>query len=198
MFCAPSVRRTAGSLAIGAAVAVLTAAPSVVAAPMSTGRSCAYADTPVGHAPSAATRAAVVCLINRDRSRWHLPALSDNGRLDRAALEFSNRLVGRGLFAHDDTGARVSRAGYRWAAVGENIATGYPTPGQVVRAWMASAGHCRNILDPGYRNLGVGFNRHPVRGAANRPGTWTVDFGRRQGQHAGSSNSGPADSCPHG
>ncbi len=183
MFCARRVRGTAGILAIGAAVALLTAAPSTMGAPKSTGRSCAFANAPVGHAPAGAIRAAVVCLIDRERAHWRLPPLSQDRQLDRAAEEFANRLAGgNGLFAHDDPAARVSRAGYRWAVVGENIATGYPTADGVVRAWMASTGHCRNILDTAYRNVGVGFNPRPVRGAANRPGTWTVDFGRRLSQ----------------
>ena len=44
--------------------------------------------------------------------------------------------------------ARITAAGFNSSAAGENIATGFATPHDVVKAWMASTGHCRNILAP--------------------------------------------------
>ncbi len=40
---------------------------------------------------------------------------------------------------------------------GENIAAGQTTPADVVRAWMESPGHCRNIMNPSYQTIGVGY-----------------------------------------
>ena len=80
-------------------------------------------------------------------------------------------------------------------AAGENIATGYPTPRQVVAGWMASAGHCENILNPTYRSVGTGVNRHPVAGYASGRHL-DQDFGLRSA--AGPSrNWGPAHGCPY-
>ena len=45
------------------------------------------------------------------------------------------------------------------SAVGENVAYGYPTGRAVVKAWMQSPGHRANILDPGYRLLGMAMRR---------------------------------------
>ncbi|MFY0535919.1 CAP domain-containing protein [Nannocystis pusilla] len=51
---------------------------------------------------------------------------------------------------------RISAAGYAWTAAGENIAGGYSTAAQVVNAWMASTGHCNNIMNGIFTHLGVG------------------------------------------
>ena len=45
------------------------------------------------------------------------------------------------------------------AALAAVLLYGYPTGRAVVRAWMHSEGHRRNILDPGFRLLGLGAAR---------------------------------------
>lgn len=91
--------------------------------------------------------------------------------------------------------ARITAAGYDWQAAGENIASGYATPAELVAAWMASAEHCRNILTPTFRDVGIGEVAAPVAGATG-PATWTADFGLRMAQPAPSGNWGPASGCP--
>jgi len=92
---------------------------------------------------------------------------------------------------------RITAAGYVWRSAGENIATGYATPRGVVRAWMASTGHCQNILNPTYRNVGTGISPHTVKGWATGLGTWTEDFALGMRQSAPSDNFGPMDGCPY-
>jgi uncharacterized protein YkwD len=53
------------------------------------------------------------------------------------------------------TRSRARSARYRSDTVGENVAVGYPDVAQVIEAWLASAGHRANLLDPGYRHVGV-------------------------------------------
>lgn len=158
---------------------------------------CANADAPVSRGDNPALRASVVCLINKARAAYGLPGLHASSQLDRSAQGWTNAMVASGQFSHGDPGARVSAVGFRWSTVGENIATGFATPRQVVAAWMASQGHCYNILAPIFTNVGTGVNRGEVRGFASRPGTWTQDFGLPMGRGAASGNWGPADSCPH-
>lgn len=52
---------------------------------------------------------------------------------------------------------RAQAAGYPSGFVGENIAAGQPDPASVVQAWVDSAGHCVNLMEPRYRYLGVGY-----------------------------------------
>lgn len=52
-------------------------------------------------------------------------------------------------------GARVTREGYQWSTVGENVAWGYRTVASVMAGWLASSGHCKNIMNPYFTELGA-------------------------------------------
>jgi uncharacterized protein YkwD len=202
MFYAPFVRRTAWFLAAAAATSSFAVAPAGIASPgLTTGRSCAYSNTPATEATTNQLRHAVICLINRERVHRRLPPLRDSRQLARAAQEHTNAMVRNGSFAHataDSTpSSRVDATGYRSSSVGENIAAGFSTPAEVVRAWMASADHCANILDPSYRNIGVGESPHSVRGTSAGPAAWTTDFALGAGQAPPSRNTAPAAGCPY-
>jgi uncharacterized protein YkwD len=72
-----------------------------------------------------------------------------------------------------------SRVGYE---VGENIAWGtqnLASPREIVAAWMASPGHRANILDPHFRDTGIGVSPHAPAGrdGGQAGGVYTQDFG---------------------
>jgi uncharacterized protein YkwD len=52
---------------------------------------------------------------------------------------------------------RARQHGYRWRAIGENIAAGQGSPQQVVAGWLASPGHCANILSPDFTEMGAAY-----------------------------------------
>jgi uncharacterized protein YkwD len=86
--------------------------------------------------------------------------------LGNAALAHSLDMATRGYFEH--TGAdgstpasRVTRAGYSWRVVGENLAAGVATPDEAVAGWLQSALHCQNLMDPRFTDMGVGFVVNP-------------------------------------
>ena len=165
-------------------------------------RACPYQNSSVSRTPSGDLRAAVVCLINRNRERWHLPPVHAQAEIEQAAQGHTGQMVAINALTHDgvggsDPGTRLSEAGYRWAAFGEVLASGYPTPRRAVGAWLASSEHCPIMLSPLYRSVGVGVVPGAVRGVANVPGTWTADFGLREGRRPPSGNWGPAGGCPH-
>ena len=86
------------------------------------------------------------------------------------------RAAARGYFSHTtpegvDFATRITKAGYRWSGAGENIAKGQRTPADVMTSWMNSAGHKANILNCGFKNLGVG-----VAADASGALVWTQDF----------------------
>lgn len=143
-------------------------------------------------------RTAVVCLINQQRTSRGLPALSVSSLLNQSAQGWTNVMVVTSQFTHGvNFAARISAVGYDWQTAGENIATGFMTPAQVVEAWMASADHCRNILDPSFRDVGTGENPAPVASFASGPATWTQDFGLLMSQSAPSTDHGPQNGCPY-
>jgi uncharacterized protein YkwD len=159
---------------------------------------CANADTPAVGASTAAIQAAVVCLINVQRVGRHLPALTENRRLDRSAQGWTNTMIRTGAFWHGaNFSTRITAVGFEWSQAGENIATGFTTPRTVVNAWMGSTGHCQNILDPSYSDVGTGVGRNPVGKASSGGAAWTQDFALHMGQRLPSNNSGPSNGCPY-
>lgn len=88
------------------------------------------------------------------------PPLVWNGRLETAATRHTTDMAEHEHFAHTGTdgsgpGDRATRAGYSWRVVGENIARGQPTVDEVVSDWLASPGHCRNLMDPRFAEMGA-------------------------------------------
>ncbi len=172
-------------------------APAPPPAPQAPGV-CTGASLDAATTPASQLRTAVVCLVNRERVSRGLPALTENARLDFSAQLWTNWMVSNNPFTHgDDFAGRISDTGYEWQMAGENIATGYDTPAQVLAGWMASTDHCRNILDPGFRDLGVGVNASPVADYASGPATWAEDFGLDMNANALSTNTGPQNGCPY-
>lgn len=159
---------------------------------------CTNTTTPAGAAPSSVLDAAVLCLINQERTSRGLPALRESSELDTSAQSWTNWMVANGQFTHgSDFASRISAVGYDWQSAGENIATGFDTPQAVVAAWMASPDHCRNILDPSFRDVGTGLVDAPVAGYASGPATWTQDFGLTMSDSPLSTNTGPQSGCPY-
>ncbi len=57
-----------------------------------------------------------------------------------------------------DVAKRVSRTGYRWAKVAENLAYGTVnayTEVDIVKGWLHSPGHCQNIMNPAFTEVGL-------------------------------------------
>ena len=138
-------------------------------------------------------RMAVRCLVNRKRQSHGLKRLDKSPRLKSASQWHTGYMQDHGCFAHECPGepsvlSRLKSVNYivgglsAWA-YGENIAYGESrtgTPKAIVRAWMHSPGHRYNILNPQFRQIGVGF----ARGTPPEPGaggsTITTDFGMRK------------------
>jgi uncharacterized protein YkwD len=106
------------------------------------------------------------------------PLLDWSDRLAAAAYGHSADMAARDYFGHEGqdgrtVGRRVSDEGYAWRAVGENIAGGPRSVAQVVDGWMASDGHCANMMNPAYRHMGLAC----AAAAASTYGRyWTLDL----------------------
>ncbi len=157
-------------------------------------RRCVGAHARISSTARSELQAAVVCLVNAQRTSRGLPALRESGRLDRSAQDWTNMMVRAHNLTHGtDFASRISAVGFNWSQAGENIAAGFETPTAVVRAWMASPGHCGNILSPSFLDVGTGVSDAGGPGH----GTWTQDFGLPMGAHPPSGNVGPASGCPY-
>jgi uncharacterized protein YkwD len=198
VLCLGKARAWTAARRIATTIAVLVASSSLVSVAAAHARGCAAARRTIAHASRAQLQRAVVCLINKQRHSRGLPGLRESARLNRSAQGWTNVMVTHRDFSHGaDFAARISAVGFDWSNVGENIATGYSTPIGVVKAWMASKGHCQNILNPQYRDVGTGVSDRSIAGHSTLAGTWTQDFGLLMGQHAPSGNWAPAEGCPY-
>jgi uncharacterized protein YkwD len=138
----------------------------------------AAADAVVGKSSGAALRSRVVDLVNKARSqgrrcgREHFaaaPALEASPRLNDAAADHARDMARKKFFEHRGSDGseprdRVRRAGYRSRLTGENIAYGPVSAEEVVAGWLASPGHCENIMEPRFRDIGVGVATGRKRG----------------------------------
>jgi uncharacterized protein YkwD len=121
--------------------------------------------------------AEVVTLVNVERAKKpNCPALVVDDRLTAAARKHSADMAARNYFDHTtpegvDFATRISREGYAWSGAGENIAKGQRDAHVVMTAWMNSDGHRANILNCGYKNIGVGLAYD-----AQKTPLWTQDF----------------------
>jgi uncharacterized protein YkwD len=107
------------------------------------------------------------------------PPLTVDTTLGDVALAYARDMAAFGYMNHtgrdgSSPQARVTRSGYRWSEVGENLASGVMTPEEVVAGWLSSPEHCANLMDPGFRQMGVAFAVNP----RNERGVyWAMEFG---------------------
>ena len=88
-------------------------------------------------------------------------------------------MANNNYFDHKDRdgrtpGDRAELAGYSGQLVGENIAAGQDTVRKVVEGWLASPGHCANLMNPQYKELGAAYATDPKSSAGIY---WTAMFG---------------------
>jgi len=121
-------------------------------------------------------RASLLTLHNRARAERKRSKVVVDETLQEAAQRHAEEMASRGKMSH--TGAdgsnvadRIVDLGYRYRRCGENIAYGQYTPELVMRGWLTSPPHRKNILGD-YRQVGLGY-------ATDKGGTpyWCVTFG---------------------
>lgn len=87
-------------------------------------------------------------------------SLSWNKQLTEAAVRHALDIANRQQLDHtgkdgSSVMSRVSDTGYSWGNVAENIAFGYWSVPSVIQGWVESSGHCRNMMNPDYKEVGV-------------------------------------------
>ena len=111
-------------------------------------------------------------------------ALAWNDALTQASLMHSDDMVARNFFSHtgssgSNAGQRATAAGYPWRTWGENIAAGQTSVNQVMAGWLASPGHCANLLSANFRDIGLAcVSAGAGTGTGNTYRTyWTMTLG---------------------
>ncbi|TWR26946.1 CAP domain-containing protein [Mucilaginibacter achroorhodeus] len=129
-----------------------------------------------------------LALINQKRAtgcncggKWYPPAppLTWNDELEDAARGHAKDMARQNYFSHDSRdgrsmNTRIVQAGYEFKGwknfmTGENIAFGQQNIEEVQAGWFKSEGHCKNLMNPGFKEVGV----------AEKDRFWVQDFGGR-------------------
>jgi uncharacterized protein YkwD len=132
-------------------------------------------------------RAEVLTLVNAargaarrcgERAFGASPPLRVSPLLEQVAQRHAEDMARRGYFDH--TGAdgstpqqRIDRGGYAWSISGENLALGRMSSREAVDGWLASPGHCANIMEPRFAETGIALV--PGRGR-DRATYWVQAF----------------------
>ncbi|MCM3773402.1 CAP domain-containing protein [Priestia aryabhattai] len=116
----------------------------------------------------------VVDLVNQEREKQGLKPLTLNKKLSDVARTKSKDMMEKGYFDHNSPtyGSpfdMMKQFGIEYTTAGENIAKGQQSPEEVMNAWMNSDGHRKNILNPDFTEIGVGY----VKGDTTY---WTQQF----------------------
>jgi uncharacterized protein YkwD len=116
----------------------------------------------------------VAASVNQQRAAAGLAPLNVQSQLMWAANQRSITQATAKVMSHDGWNTVISASGYPSGWWGENVAAGFNSPQDVMNAWMGSADHRANILDPHYTDLGVGCAY-----GTDQVAYWTQDFGGR-------------------
>lgn len=140
-----------------------TAAPTVTPTATPTAAPTLTPTAAPTQAPSglSAMEQEVFALVNSERAKNGLSALSWADDVAAVARAHSSDMINRGFFSHTNPDGespfdRLKNNGISYRTAAENIAYGQKTPADVMNAWMNSSGHRANILNKNVTELGVG------------------------------------------
>jgi uncharacterized protein YkwD len=99
--------------------------------------------------------------------------------LEHAAAEHSQDMAAHDYLDHtgrdgSSPADRVTRTGYKWRTVGENLASGIMTPEEVVNGWVGSPHHCENLMSAHFTQMAVAYSVNP---SSDGGIYWTQVFG---------------------
>src|SRR5258708_7038210 len=102
----------------------------------------------------------LIRLTNVERQKAGLGEVTEDSRLDQAALEKGKNMFAENYWAHfspsgKDPWGFINGAGYKFTYAGENLARNFYNSPEVVTAWMASPTHKENIVNPHYQDVGM-------------------------------------------
>jgi uncharacterized protein YkwD len=113
------------------------------------------------------------CRCGRKRMK-PAPTLKINRLLNQAAQVHANDMNSKNFFDHRGSNGssisdRISKTGYDWQAIGENIFWGQVGIQEVFQGWKDSPSHCKNMMNQDFREMGF----------AKVGDYWVQDLGKR-------------------
>lgn len=133
----------------------------------------------------------LVQLVNQARSKGRqcgtksmpaVPPVTFDAELSEAAQAHAKDMAVRNYFSHDSLDgrsfvARIRATGYAGSPAGENIASGFTTAEATLQGWLNSPGHCVNLMDPDFADMGLGYAVREDPSYSTGVTYWVQDFG---------------------
>lgn len=119
---------------------------------------------------SSISKEEVIRLTNEKRKQAGLSALVANNVLSNAAQAKGIDMIAKDYWAHvapDGTQPWkfFGDYGYKYRYAGENLARDFSNANSAVEAWMDSPSHKENILNPKYKEIGIGVVEGDLAGS---------------------------------
>jgi uncharacterized protein YkwD len=135
--------------------------------------------------------ATMFALVNEARSQRQqcgnksmpaVPPVAYNAEIAKAAQGHAEDMAAKNYFDHTSLDGRsfidrIEATGYSGDPGGENIASGFPTPADTMRGWLNSPGHCTNLMDPDFDDMGLGVADRTDARYSTPVSYWVQDFG---------------------
>ncbi|RXZ80355.1 hypothetical protein EBB07_19310 [Paenibacillaceae bacterium] len=124
-----------------------------------------------GNANASQFEQEVLNLVNQERTKAGLNALTMNTQLSKVAMAKAEDMHNNNYFDHQSPtyGSpfdMMKSFGISYSSAGENIAKGQRSPAEVMNQWMNSPGHRANILKNSFTEIGIAYYN----------GTWVQQF----------------------
>lgn len=120
----------------------------------------------------------IINLTNQERTSRGLGALTESSALDQGATLKGQDMFAKDYWAHfapDGTSPWYffNQVSYKYIYAGENLARDFSTSAGVIAGWMASQGHRDNMLNPNFKDIGIGILNGTLQGEQT---TLVVEF----------------------
>jgi len=112
----------------------------------------------------------ILALTNDLRTEKGLHTLMRATPLDTSASARTLDMVEKGYFSHTGPDGHtlsyfMKLTGHKYITAGENLALGFKTADEVVDAWVKSPTHYENLIDPNFKEFGIGIGEGAYNGA---------------------------------
>jgi len=111
----------------------------------------------------------IISLTNQERGKSNISPLVESQTLDKSAQDKLKDMFTNNYWDHvSPTGVEVwsfiEKNNYEYSFAGENLARGFIDSRSVVKAWMASVSHKKNILNSNYNEIGIAAGEGKLNG----------------------------------
>lgn len=127
-------------------------------------------------------------LINKERNKSNLSSLTLNNKLVQAAINKAKDLSENKYFDHNSENGKkfsswIKETGYEYSFIGENLAKDFNDSESIIKAWLKSPGHKKNILNNNFTETGIAVYGNIVVQIFGRPELMPLPLQETIGQH---------------